>query len=48
MPPKATKPRIPDISWAEDEDRLIWAFLSECEKDINYQVLFGKKDWDSM
>jgi hypothetical protein len=44
MPPKAIKPKIPDIPWGDDDDRLVWAFLTECEKDINYKVLFGKKD----
>jgi len=44
MPPKVPKPKIPDIPWAEDEDQLVWAFLTECEKDINYKVLFGKKE----
>ncbi len=44
MPPKVIKPKIPDIPWSEDDDRLIWAFLTECEKDVNYKVLFGKKE----
>ncbi|KAF8812875.1 hypothetical protein BYT27DRAFT_7251461 [Phlegmacium glaucopus] len=44
MPPKTTKPKIPDIPWGDDNDRLVWAFLTECEKDINYKVLFGKKE----
>jgi hypothetical protein len=47
MPPKADKvpkPKIADITWGEDDDRLVWAFLTECEKDVNYKILFGKKD----
>jgi hypothetical protein len=44
MPPKIIKPKIQDIPWGEDNNRLIWAFITECEKDINYKVLFGKKE----
>jgi hypothetical protein len=44
MPPKVTKPKLPDIPWAEDDDNLVWAFITELEKDENYKVLFGKKD----
>jgi hypothetical protein len=43
MAPKTTKPKIPDIPWGDDNDRLVWAFITECEKDVNYKVLFGKK-----
>lgn len=43
MPPKI-KSKIQDIPWGEDNDRLIWAFITECEKDVNYKVLFGKKE----
>jgi hypothetical protein len=42
MPPKVLKPKIPDIPW-DDDDKLVWEFITECEKDINYKVLFGKK-----
>ncbi|KAF8802078.1 hypothetical protein BYT27DRAFT_7048271, partial [Phlegmacium glaucopus] len=41
---KTTKPKIPDIPWGDDNNRLVWAFLTECKKDINYKVLFGKKE----
>ena len=44
MPAKTIKPKIPDIPWGDDNDRLVWAFITECEKDINYKVLFGKKE----
>ncbi|KIJ91420.1 hypothetical protein K443DRAFT_68658, partial [Laccaria amethystina LaAM-08-1] len=40
---KGTKPKIPDIPWGENHDKLIWEFITECEKDVNYKVLFGKK-----
>ncbi|KDR82164.1 hypothetical protein GALMADRAFT_59519 [Galerina marginata CBS 339.88] len=43
MAPKAPKPKLPDIPWSEDEDKLVWSFLTELEKDENYKVLFGKK-----
>ena len=26
----------------------LWAFITECEKDINYKVLFGKRDHRGM
>ncbi|KAF8816060.1 hypothetical protein BYT27DRAFT_7279137 [Phlegmacium glaucopus] len=41
---KATKSKLPDIPWAEDDYKLISAFLMELEKTENYKVLFGKKD----
>ena len=41
---KTTKPKIPDIPWGDENDRLVWAFITECEKDVNYKVLFGKKE----
>ncbi|EDR10153.1 uncharacterized protein LACBIDRAFT_318208 [Laccaria bicolor S238N-H82] len=41
---KGTKPKILDIPWAENDDRLVWEFITECEKDVNYKVLFGKKE----
>jgi hypothetical protein len=44
MAPKTTKPKIPDIPWGDENDRLVWAFITECEKDVNYKVLFGKKE----
>jgi hypothetical protein len=44
MPPKTAKPKIQDIPWGEDNDRLVWTFITECEKDINYKVLLGKKE----
>ncbi|KAF8872748.1 hypothetical protein CPB84DRAFT_1799021 [Gymnopilus junonius] len=43
MPPKASKPKIPDIPWGDKDDELIWKLLTECEKPVNYKVLFGKK-----
>ena len=44
MAPKSTKPKIPDIPWGDENDRLVWAFITECEKEVNYKVLFGKKE----
>jgi hypothetical protein len=44
MPPKTAKPKIPDIPWGDNNDQLVWAFITECEKDVNYKVLFGKKE----
>lgn len=44
MPSKAAKPKIPDIPWGDDNDQLVWAFITECEKVVNYKVLFGKKE----
>lgn len=41
---KSTKPKIPDIPWGENNNRLVWEFITECEKDVNYKVLFGKKE----
>ena len=41
---KSTKPKILDIPWGENNDRLVWEFITECEKDVNYKVLFGKKE----
>ncbi|KAF8800871.1 hypothetical protein BYT27DRAFT_7216700 [Phlegmacium glaucopus] len=41
---KATKLKLPDIPWAEDDYKLVSAFLTELEKTENYKVLFGKKD----
>lgn len=41
---KAVKQKIPDIPWAENNNALNWAFLTELEKDANYKILFGKKD----
>jgi len=44
MPPKTTKNKIRDIPWGDDNDQLVWTLgIPECEKDINYKVLFGKK-----
>ena len=43
-PDKATKSWIPDINWSANKSSLIWALLSQIEKDENYQVLYGKKD----
>jgi hypothetical protein len=44
MAPKSTKPKIPDIPWGDENDWLVWAFITECEKEVNYKVLFGKKE----
>ncbi|KAF8953368.1 hypothetical protein BDZ97DRAFT_1929729 [Flammula alnicola] len=41
---KAVKPCIPDINWAANKSSLIWGLLAEIEKDVNYRVLYGKKD----
>ena len=41
---KALKVKIPDIPWAEDDFKLISAFLTELEKPENYKVLFGKRN----
>ena len=41
---KAPKVKIPDIPWAEDDLKLVLAFLTELEKLENYKVLFGKKN----
>lgn len=41
---KTPKVKIPDIPWAEDDYKLISAFLTELEKPENYKVLFGKKN----
>ena len=43
MPPKASKPKILDIPWRDDNDQLVWAFIMECERDVNYKVLFEKR-----
>jgi hypothetical protein len=32
MPPKTAKPKIPDIPWGDNNDQLVWAFITECEK----------------
>ena len=36
--------KLPEIPWAQDNHKLIWDFITELEKDVNYKVLFGKKD----
>jgi hypothetical protein len=41
--PKASKAKLPDIPWADDDFKLVSAFLTELEKTENYKVLFGKK-----
>ncbi|RDX49664.1 hypothetical protein OH76DRAFT_1556319 [Lentinus brumalis] len=35
---------LPKIPWQENNSILIWNLLSECEKEENRKVLFGKKD----
>ena len=40
---KASKAKLPDIPWGEDDSRLVLAFLTELEKSENYRVLFGKR-----
>jgi len=44
MAPKVPKVKLPDIPWSEDDNKLVWAFITELERDENYKVLFGKKD----
>ncbi|GLB45646.1 hypothetical protein LshimejAT787_2500380 [Lyophyllum shimeji] len=44
MPPKKSKTKIPEIPWADNENLLTWALLTELEVDKNYKVIFGKKD----
>jgi len=36
--------KLPEIPWAQDNYKLIWDFITELEEDVNYKVLFGKKD----
>jgi hypothetical protein len=50
MPPKrdTKKKKLPEIPWAEDDNRLTWSLLTEIEKPANYKVLFGKKDKDEV
>ena len=42
--PKVPKLKLPDLPWGEDDDKLVWAFITELERDENYKVLFGKKN----
>ncbi|KAF8152528.1 hypothetical protein B0H34DRAFT_120095 [Crassisporium funariophilum] len=44
MPPKKSRTKIPDIPWADNENPLTWALLTELKVDKNYKVIFGKKD----
>ncbi|KAF8074111.1 hypothetical protein FPV67DRAFT_1650802 [Lyophyllum atratum] len=44
MPPKKSKTKISDIPWADNENFLTWALLTELEVEKNYKVIFGKKD----
>ncbi|GLB43921.1 hypothetical protein LshimejAT787_1501050 [Lyophyllum shimeji] len=44
MPLKKSKTKIPEIPWADNENLLTWALLTELEVDKNYKVIFGKKD----
>lgn len=42
-PAKPAKVELPNIPWAEDDDKLVWSFITELKKDENYKILFGKK-----
>jgi hypothetical protein len=36
--------KLPEIPWAQDDHKLVWDFITQLEKDVNYKILFGKKD----
>lgn len=36
--------KLPEIPWAQDDHKLVWDFITQIEKDVNYKILFGKKD----
>ncbi|KAJ7737632.1 hypothetical protein DFH07DRAFT_779312 [Mycena maculata] len=51
--PKKSKrekePPLPQIKWAADEGKLIWALITEMERKENRLVLFGreKNEWQN-